>query len=112
MEKFESLEGLGHYKDWPYNALLHAVSAPGFDGGPAHKAFFEDLKERKGALEIKFEVNGFELPFSAAMAALAESYDRCVEAKARELLRERVGELQDRLGRIEEVMVEQFSEVK
>lgn len=63
--------------------------------------FWTDYNERKGALDIKFVVNGFELDFAEFSNELERQWDRATAEAGRELLKERALDLQDKLRRIE-----------
>ncbi len=57
-----------------------------------------------GIQEIEFRVNGIELNFMEAMKGIEEQFNRCVEAKAKEIINYKMSILSDMVN-------EKFAEV-
>lgn len=75
-------------------------------------AYWEDLRARKGEMEIKLTVNGFEFDFGKFAETLNKSYNEQVEYMARELLLRRHRDLVEKLARIERAITDEFNDTQ
>ena len=75
-------------------------------------AYWEDLRARKGEMEIKLTVNGFEFDFGKFAGTLYNSYEDQIKYAARELLLRRHQDAVDKLARIERAITDEFNDTQ
>ena len=83
-------------------ALIAACSPPW------EAAYWEDLRARKGEMEIKLTVNGFEFDFDKFAEGLNKSHNEHIQAAARELVLRQHQDLVEKLTRIERAIADEF----
>lgn len=79
---------------------------------PWEAAYWEDLRARKGEMEIKLTVNGFEFDFGKFAGTLYNSYEDQIKYAARELLLRQHQDLVEKLSRIERAITDEFNDTQ
>jgi hypothetical protein len=75
--------------------FIEAVSGLGFK-----HPFWDDLKredDKPLSFDVCLTVNGYEVPFSRCLKLIDENLTKCIESRAKELLKERASELVGKL---------------
>lgn len=86
--------------------MIIATCAPDHEG--AGKAFWDDFNARCGLMEISFTVNGFPFDFAEFAVELENQYDQATEQAAKELLKTRALDIQEKLRRVEAFIDAEF----
>ncbi len=100
-KKTETFEHIGTMAKAAEMATVAAVSALPREQSDA---FYADLRERKGALEVEFVVNGFHVPFAAFMQHLHDTFDASARDEAAKLIVGDAQKIRDQLWELGETL--------